>query len=305
MQLASTRLQVVAAVFVVALLGGAYVYYTGVASTTGGTTARSTNQSTEISIPGSAGTSAGSGAQSTTATTTSTALSVVSSTTLPCASSSGVSGAPQSLPNYVPLFSSISQMTMLVQQVSVDRYGRTNTSSAQVGFKVLGQTVINSTKLYEVDLEVTTGGANGTSNTTQAIAYFDQQGDLFLASQPNLNLTGSAAINLVAPFLNPFNYELTSTQQLATYSNPDVEKTINQTLVTLGSTVMNVTYAEPKALPYSVTVCGQTTVVEYVLFAYGTVPGTGYPIITYYYSLGTDGVNNLAFGYKVLTVTRA
>ena len=24
-----------------------------------------------------------------------------------------------------------------------------------------------------------------------------------------------------------------------------------------------------------------------------------------YYSLGTDGVNNVAFGYKVLTVTRA
>jgi hypothetical protein len=196
-------------------------------------------------------------------------------------------------------------MTMAVQQITVDQYGRTNTSSAQVGFKVLGQTTINSTTLYEVNLQVTTAGVNGTSNTQQAIAYFGLQGDLFLASQPNLNVTGAAAVRLVAPYLDPFNYELISTQQLATYTNPDIEKTVNQTRVTLGSTVMNVTYAQPKALPYGVTICNQSTIVESVLFAFGFVPGTSYPIITYYYSLGTDGVNNIAFGYKVLTVTRS
>ena len=302
MQLAGRSLQVVAAVFVVALLGGAYVYYTGAANVPGVTTTGSTTQTTEISIPGSGG---GSGRSTTQTTSTSTALSIVSSTTLPCASSSANSGGPSSLPDYTPLFSSINQMTMAVQQITVDQYGRANTSSAQVGFKVLGQTTINSTKLYDVNLQVTTPGVNGTSNTQQAIAYFDMQGGLFLASQPNLNVTGAAAVRIVAPYLDPFNYELTSTQQLATYTNPDIERTVNQTSVTLGSTVMNVTYAEPKALPYGVTVCGQTTIVESVLFAYGIVPGTGYPIITYYYSLGTDGVNNIAFGYKVLTVTRA
>ena len=301
MQLASRSFQVVAAVFVVALLGGAYFYYTDAANPTGAATTRSTAQTTEITIPGSGGSSSRSTTQS---TATFASLSIVSSTTLPCASSSSNGGAPSSLPDYVPLFSSISQMTMAVQQITVDQYGRANTSSAEVGFKVLGVTTINSTKLYDVNLQVTTSGVNGTSNTQQAIAYFDLQGGLFLASQPNLNLTGAAATRLVAPYLDPFNYELTSTQQLATYTNPDVEKTINQTSVTLGSTQMNVTYAQPKALPYGVTVCGQSTVVESVLFAYGIVPGTGYPIITYYYSLGTDGVNNVAFGYKVLTVTR-
>jgi len=302
LQLASRSLQVVAAVFVVALLGGAYLYYTGPGNTAGVATTRSTAQTTEITIPGSGGSSSRSTTQS---ASTSRALSIVSSTTLPCTSSSSNSGAPSSLPDYIPLFSAISQMTMAVQQITVDQYGRANTSSAQVGFKVLGQTTINSTKLYDVNLQVTTSDVNGTSKTQQVIAYFDLQGGLFLSSQPNLNLTGAAAIRVVAPYLDPFNYELTSTQQLATYTNPDIEKTVNQTSVTLGSTQMNVTYAEPKALPYGVTVCGQSTIVESVLFAYGIVPGTGYPIITYYYSLGTDGVNNVAFGYKVLTVTRA
>jgi hypothetical protein len=302
LRFARTRLQVVGAVLVVALLGGTYVYYSGVGGAAGATTTGHTTQSTEITLPGSGGTSSRSTSQS---ASTSTALTIVSSTTIPCTSASGSSGAPSTLPNYVPLFSSINQMTMAVQQITVDRFGRSNTSSAQVGFKVLGQTVINSTKLYQVNLQVTTSGANGTSNTRQDVAYFDSAGDLFLSQQPNLNLTGSAAIRVVAPYLDPFNYELTSTQQLATYTNPDIERTLNQTTVTLGSTIMNVTYAEPKAIPYSVTVCTQTTIVENVLFAYGIVPGTSYPIITYYYSLGTDGVNNVAFGYKVLTVTRA
>ncbi len=302
MQFASTRIQVVAAVLIVALLGGTYVYYTGVGSATGVTTTSHTTQSTEITIPGSGGTGSRSTAQT---VSTSTALTIVSSTTIPCSSSSGSSGAPSTLPDYVPLFSSINQMTMAVQQITVDQYGRSNTSSAQVGFKVEGQVMINNTKLYQVSLQVTTAGVNGTSNSTQAVAYFDSAGDLFLATQPNLNVTGPAAVKLVAPYLDPFNYELTSTQQLATYTNPDIEKALNQTTVTLGSTVMNVTYAEPKALPYSVTVCTQTTVVENVLFAFGIVPGTSYPIITYYYSVGTDGVHNVAFGYKVLTVTRA
>jgi hypothetical protein len=302
LQLASRSLQVAAAVIVVAMLGGAYVYYTGASTASGTTTTSQTTQTTEITIPGSGGSSTRSTTQS---ASTSTTLSIVSSTTLPCTSSTANGGGPSSLPDYVPLFASINQMTMAVQQITVDQYGRTNTSSAQVGFKVLGQTTINSTMLYEVNLEVTTAGPNGTSNTKQAVAYFGFQGDLFLASQPNLNATGAAAVRLVAPYLDPFNYELISAQQLATYTNPDIEKTVNQTSVTLGSTVMNVTYAEPRAIPYGVTICNQTTIVEKVLFAFGMVPGASYPIITYYYSLGTDGVNHIAFGYKVLTVTRA
>ena len=302
MQLSGSKLQVVAVVLVVALVGGAYVYVTGAGNGNSPSSTSHSTQSTEITVPGSGATSSRSTTQS---VSTSTALTIVSSTTLPCTSTTATSGAPASIPDYVPLFTSINQMTMAVQQITVDQYGRSNTSSAQVGFRVLGQVVINNTKLYQVNLQVTTSGVNGTTNTTQAIAYFDSSGDLFLASQPNLNVTGSAAIKLVAPYLDPFNYELTSTQQLATYTNPDIETTLNQTSVTLGSTVMNVTFAEPKAIPYSVTVCTQTTIVENVLFAYGIVPGTGYPIITYYYSLGTDGVNNVAFGYKVLTVTRA
>jgi hypothetical protein len=303
LQFSGGRFQVVAAVLVVALLAGTYLYFTDVASAPGGTTTRSSTQSTEITLPGSGGTTTRSSTQST--SSTSSAITIVSSTTLQCTSSPGSPGGPASLPDYVPLFTSISQMTMVVQQVSWDQYGRNTTSSATVGFKVLGQVVINATKLYQVNLQVTVAGANGTSNTTQALAYFDQAGDLALVSQPNLNESGSAAVSLVAPYLDPFNYELTSNQQLATYSNPNSEKTINQTTVTLGSTVMNVTYAEPTAIPYSVTVCGQTTVVENVLFAYGLIPGSSTPIITYYYSIGTDGVNQVAFAYKVLTVTRA
>jgi len=295
-------MQLVAVVLVVALLGGAYVYYTSLSASTRATTSLASGQSTEIVIPGSGGTTSHSTSQT---STSSTALTIVSSTTVPCTSSTTAGGGPASLPDYVPLFVSINQMTMVAEQVTVDRFGRTNTSSAQVGFKVVGQTAINSTKVYEVNLQVTIQGANGTSSTNQALAYFDQDGNLVLASRPNLNLTGSAAVALVAPYLNPFNYELTSNAQLASYKNPDIEKTLNQTTVTLGSTIMNVTFAEPKALPYSITVCNQTTIVESVLFAYGVIPGADYPIVTYYYSLGTDGVNRFGFGYKILTVTRA
>jgi len=196
-------------------------------------------------------------------------------------------------------------MTMQVQEITRDQYGRVNTTAATVGYMVAGTTVINSTTLYVVNLQVSTSGANGTTNSEQATGYFDGQGDLVLAQQPNLNATGSTAVQLISPFLDAFDYELTTTQQIATYTNPAIDTAINQTQITLGTTVMNVTYTQPKALPSSVTVCGQTTVVENVLFAFGVLPGTNTSIITYYYSLGTDGVNNVAFGYKVISVTAA
>jgi hypothetical protein len=301
MQLGSRRVQVVAAVFVVALLGGAFAYYTSVGG--GETTTSSTStQSTEISIPGSGGT----GTRSTTSTTsTSTAISIQASTTLPCTSAAGASSGPTSLPDYVPLFSTISQMTMQVQQIVVDQYGRVNTTAATVGYMVAGQTAMNGTKVYVVNLQVSTAGANGTSNVQQATALIEEDGSLYMVEQPNLNATGASAVKLVSPFLDPFNYELTTVQQLATYTNPNLNTILNQTRITLGTTNMTVTYAQPKAMPTSITVCGQTTVVESVLFAFGVFPGPNTTIITYYYSLGTDGVSNVVFGYKVVSATKA
>ncbi len=301
MQFGTRRVQVVAAVVLVVLLGGTFAYYTSVTGSGSKTSSVTTTQSTEITLPGSGGTAT----KSTTSSYTSTTLSVVSSTTLPCtsAASGSTSAGPTSLPNYIPLFSTVSQMTMQVQQIVRDQYGRINTTAATVGYNVAGTTVINTTKLYVVNLQVSTSGANGTTNSQQATAYFDQDGDLYMASQPNLNTTGSTAVQLVSPYLDPFDYELTTTQQLATYTNPSLYSTLNHTQVTLGTTVMNVTYAQPTGVPSSVTVCGQTTLVESVLFAFGVLPGTNTSIITYYYSLGTDGVNNVAFGYKIISAT--
>ena len=299
MQFGSRRVQVVTAVFVVALLGGTFAYYNSVGGSNSTTTSIKSTQSTVITIPGSGG----SVTRSSTSTYSSTSFSVVASTTLPCTSAAGSSSAPSSLPDYIPLFSTISQMTMQVQQIVVDQYGRVNTTAVTVAYMVAGQVTINSTKLYVVNLKVSTSGANGTTNTQGATGYFDQQGDLYLASEPNLNATGSGAIKIISPFLDPFDYELTTAPQLATYTNPNITTALNQTKITLGTTAMNVTYAEPKALPSSVTVCGQTTVVENVLFAFGVLPGTNSTVITYYYSLGTDGVNNVAFGYKVISAT--
>jgi len=302
LQLGGRKVQVIAAVFVVALLGGTLAYYGGLGGSNLTTSTIKTTQSTEITIPGSGGSATRS---TSTSTFTSTSLTIAASTTLPCTSAAGSSSGPSSLPDYVPLFSAVSQMTMQVQQTTVDQFGRVNTTAVTVGYKVAGQEVINSTNLYVVNLQVTTSGANGTSNTQAATAYFDQGGDLYLASEPNLNATGLTAVQLVSPFLDPFDYELTTAQQLATYTNPTINTALNQTRITLGTMVMNVTYAQPKALPSSVTVCGQTTLVENVLFAFGVLPGTSTTLITYYYSLGTDGVNNVAFGYKLISVTLA
>ncbi|HUH99513.1 MAG TPA: hypothetical protein VLY65_00585 [Nitrososphaerales archaeon] len=315
MDYGSRTFQVVAAVVVIALLGGAFAYYTTMGTSTTTSTTKST-QSTVITFPGSGGSSSAStGSKS--GTSTQSVQTVVSSTTLPCtaAASTGISGAtttssPTTLPNYIPLFSTISAMTMFVQQVIVDQYGRVNSSTIVASYQVAGRVPMEGTEAYVVKLNVVANESsyaivNGTNNQGGATAYFDPEGDLLLYSQTNLNQTGTQAILLAQPYLDWFDTELISTQQYATYSNPGVDTILNQTAQTLGSVNMTVTFAEPKAIPYSVTQCGATTIVERVQFAFGVVPGTQTPLITYYYSLGTDGAANEDLGYKILSMTPA
>src|SRR5271154_4634232 len=107
MDFGSRRFQVVTAVLVVALLGGTFAYYSTAGA--GGTTISSITSasSTEISIPGSGGSVTTTGSDQ---TFSQSSLTIVSSTTLPCTSEvagSGASSAPTSLPDYVPLFSTI------------------------------------------------------------------------------------------------------------------------------------------------------------------------------------------------------
>jgi hypothetical protein len=308
MDFGSRRFQVVTAVLVVALLGGTFAYYSTAGA--GGTTVSSVTSpsSTELSIPGSGGSTTKTQSDQ---TFSQSSLTVVSSTTLPCTSevaASGASSAPTSLPDYIPLFSTISSMTMFVQQIIVDQYGRINSTTAVASYTVAGKVNMDTTQAYAVDLSLAANATsyavvNGTTNSEQAIAYFDQEGDLLLFSQPNLNETGTSAIASAAPYLDWFDYELTTPQQITGYENPTLTTSLNQTAVTLGSTNMTVTYAAPKAIPFSVSQCGGTTIVESVLFAYGNAPGTNTPIITYYVSLGSDGAASETFGYKVVAVT--
>ena len=198
---------------------------------------------------------------------------------------------------------------MFVQQVVVDQYGRINATTAVVSYDTTGTTQMDGSTAYVVELtvaanETTYVNKNATSNQGSAIAYFDPIGDLLQFSEPNLNTTGSTAVGLATPYLDWYDYQLISASQLAGYQNPSNENILNSTTVTLGPTTMSVSYVEPKALPYAVSECGSVTVVDNVLFAYGTVPGTQTPVISYYYSLGSNGVDSESFGYKVVSVTR-
>lgn len=303
------RAQVVTAVVIVALLGGSFAYLTAVvAPATTTTSTSSSTQSTEITLPGS-----GQSVSSTrsTATFSTSAVSIVSSTTLACAPGASPSAAvtpPSTLPDYYPLFSTIPSMSMDVQQVIVDQFGRVNSTTAVVGYQVTGKTEMEGTVAIAVNLTVSVNSTtylsqNATSNSGIGTAYFDADGDLLQWSQINLNATGASAIADATPYLDWYDYELASNLQLANYQNPSSYTAINQTAITVGSTPMNVTYTAPKAIPYSVTECGATTIIDNVLFAYGIVPGTTTPLITYYYSLGTDGAASEAFGYKVVSMT--
>jgi hypothetical protein len=305
------RVQLVTAVAIVVLLGGSLAYYAKGGSTSTSTTSTSGIQSSVITISSSNPPSTHTESISSSSTSASTLQTIVSTTTVPCAPGAGSgasTAAPTTLPDYVPLFSTVHAMTMFVQQVVVDQYGRANSTTAVVNYRTTGTTQMDGGTAYVVELSVAVNettylSKNSTSNSGSAVAYFDPIGDLLMFSQPNLNTTGSGAIGLAAPYLDWYDYELISPSQLATYQNTSIQNTLNSTAVTLGPTAMNVTYASPRALPYAVSECGQTTVVDNVLFAFGTVPGTETPVITYYYSLGNNGVDSEAFGYKVVSVT--
>ncbi len=313
MDFRSRRFQAVTAVVVVALIAGTFAYYT----TTGGVTSTSTvksTPSTEVSFPSTSGGS--SGTSQTVSTNSQKTLTVVSSTTIPCTSGVGAGATgtstttATSLPDFIPLFSTVSAMTMLAQQVIVDQYGRVNSTTILASYQVTGRVPMEGTSAYVVKMSVAANQTsyavvNGTSNQGNATAYFDPEGDLLLYTQTNLNQTGPAAIPLAALYLDWFDNELISTQQLASYANPGLDSNLNTTAVNLGPTSMNVTFAQPKAIPYSVTQCGGTTIVEDVLFAYGVVPGTQTPVITYYYSIGTDGGANEDLGYESFSITPA
>ncbi len=287
------RLQAAAiAVILVAAAGGGLFFVAN--QSAGNPTGQSSTQaqSTLLTITETGGPASSSQATSTQGTPTVTAGTT---TTLSCASSTttGLS----TVPDYVPLFSTVSQMTMYLQQDTVDPSGRTNSSQAQASYQVLGQPTINSTSFYEVRMQAT---SNGVSHS--ALALVDRYGNVAVVNVNGQNSTGFTAEAIVYQLMIPFGYEMNIDQQLSIYANPSLSKVVNQTTVALGGADVPVTYMAPNVLPYAVSICGQTGTVSNLLIAYGTVPGTSAKLITYYTSSSSSGGSSSTFTFRLLLV---
>ncbi len=182
--------------------------------------------------------------------------------------------------------------------ISVEVSSPNATFSTITSYEVLGRPVANGTTFYKVQINST----SATMPNSSLIAWYTPTGNVTLVQENGQNM--SASFSLLLPTL-AFGMDYALTVSLPAYMDPAHVSVLNQTTVTAGPTAMSVTYYGARSVPYTMDVCGQTTTINSLLFAYGTIPGTNQSIVSYFNLQSVQGTNSTTVVLKLLSIRRA
>ena len=151
--------------------------------------------------------------------------------------------------------------------------------------------------------------SDGEESNQTVTAWLQSDGTVTAVGISGYNLTGSQAGAVFAGFMAPFSAELTSANQLETYTSSASFHVINQTSVTLGPTTVSVTNYGANQLPTTIETCdGKFTLTGYS-YQTGTVPGSDTKLVTRQSFQGTSitsaGTTTFDSTIRVLSITKS